>query len=58
MREREREAETLAEGEAGSPQGARCRTRSWIPGSGLEPKADSQPLSYPGIPESFVSLFF
>ena len=31
-REREREAETQAEGEAGSLQGARCRTRSQDPG--------------------------
>ena len=37
--EREREAET----EAGSPQGTRCGTRSRIPGSGPEPKADTQP---------------
>ena len=27
----EREAETQAEGEAGSMQGAQCRTRSWVP---------------------------
>ena len=25
-------------------------TRSWIPGSGPEPKADIQPLSHPGVP--------
>ena len=30
MRDREREAETEAEGEAGSTQGARCRTQSWV----------------------------
>ena len=29
MREREREADTQAEGEAGSMQGARCGTPSW-----------------------------
>ena len=40
-----RESETQAEGEAGSSQGARCRTRSWILGSCSEPKADAQPLS-------------
>ena len=32
MRDTEREAETQAEGEAGSMQGARCRTRSQDPG--------------------------
>ena len=43
-----REAETQAEGEAGSPQGARCGT----PRSCPEPKADAQPLSYPGAPQA------
>ena len=32
MRDTQREAETQAEGEAGSPQGAQCRTRSKDPG--------------------------
>ena len=32
MRDTERKAETQAEGKAGSPQEARCRTRSWDPG--------------------------
>ena len=50
MREREREAETQAKGEAGSMKGARCGTRSWIPGSHPETKADAQPLSHPGVP--------
>ena len=50
---REREAETQAEGEAGSPQGAQCGTRSQTPGSRPEPKADAQPLSHPGILLSF-----
>ena len=45
----EREVETQAEGEAGSTQEARHRTRSQIPGSWLEPKADAQPLSHPGV---------
>ena len=45
----ETEAETQAEWE-GSPQEAQCRTQSQTPGSYLEPKADTQPLSYPGIP--------
>ena len=39
MRDTEREAETLAEGEAGSMQGARWGTRSQDPGSRPEPKA-------------------
>ena len=54
-REREREAETQAEGEEGSSQGARCGTRSQIPGSHPELKVDAQPLSHPGIP---LLLFF
>ena len=57
IHERQREAETQAEGEAGSMQGARCGTRSWIPGSHPEPKADTQPLSHPGIPKDFIYLF-
>ena len=57
--EREREAETQAEGESGSMQGTWRGTRSQIPGSCPEPKADTQPLSYPGIPFlCFFCLFF
>ena len=48
--EKEREAETQAEGEAGSMQGAGCRTQSWILGSGPQPKAAAQLLSHLGIP--------
>ena len=51
-RHRLRETEIQAEGEAGSSQGARCRTRSRIPGSQSEMKADAQLLSHPGIPLS------
>ena len=43
---REREAETQAEGEAGSLQGARCGTRSRILGLRPGPKA------VPGVPAS------
>ena len=46
-------AETQAEGEAGSMQGAQCEVQSWIPGSYREPKADAQPLSHSGIPVNF-----
>ena len=42
----EREAETQAEGEAGSPAGLDPRT----PGSRPEPKAGAPPLSPPGAP--------
>ena len=49
MRDREREAETQAEGEVGFPN---PRT----PGSQLEPKADTQPLSHPGIPRKWIVL--
>ena len=49
--EREREAETQAEGEAGSMQGARCRTRSWV--SRITPWAEGSAklLSHPGCPK-------
>ena len=56
-RDTHREAETQAEGEAGSMQGAECRTRSQIPGSCPEPKADAQPLSHPGIPENDLNIY-
>ena len=49
MRDTEREAETQAEGEAGSMQGVRYGTRSQ--NSGI-PLADAQPLSHPGIPQA------
>ena len=52
--DREREAETQAEGEAGSPREARCGTQFWILGSGPEPKADTQLLSHPGIPIMYL----
>ena len=45
------EAETQAEGEAGSLQGIQCGTRSQILGSRPEPKADAQKLSHPGAPK-------
>ena len=41
MRDTEKEAETKAEGEAGSLQGARRGTRSQDSGSYPEPKADA-----------------
>ena len=50
MTDTERERGAEAEGEAGSMQGARCRTPSGTPGSHLEQKADAQPLSHPGVP--------
>ena len=50
MRDTEREAETPAEGEAGSMQGAQCGTRSQDLGSRPERKAGAKPLSHPGIP--------
>ena len=45
---REREAETQAEGEAGSTQGAQCETPSQV--SRMRPWAEggAKPLSYPG----------
>ena len=56
MKNTEKEAETQAEGESGSPWGARCGTpSSGTLGSHPEPKADAQPLNHPGIP---VTGFF
>ena len=52
MRHTEREAETQAEGEAGSPTGS--LVWDFIPGPrnhDLEPKAGAQPLSHPGAPK-------
>ena len=46
IHERHREAETQAEGQAGSLQGAPCGTRSQSPGSRPELKADAQLLSH------------
>ena len=46
----------LAEGEAGSRQGAHCGTRSQISGSRPEPKEDAQPLSHPGVPNPGLDL--
>ena len=50
MRDTEREAETQAEGEAGSMQGARCGT--WSRVSGIMPWAEgyTKPLSHQGCP--------
>ena len=48
MRDTQKEEE--AEGEAGSLLGARCGIRPQDPGSGSEPKADTQSLSPPGTP--------
>ena len=53
---RDIEAETQAEGEAGSLQGARCGTGSWIMGSRPEPKGGAQPLSHPGVPQGNMFL--
>ena len=50
MRDTGREAETQAEGEAGSMRGVRCGTQSGDPGSRPELKADAQPLSPPSVP--------
>ena len=63
--QREREAESQAEGEAGPMQGARCGTRSWV--SRITPRAagGAKPLRHWGCPHFvffnlifFVSIFF
>ena len=50
MKDTEREAETQAEGEAGSTQGARCGTQSQV--SRITPWAEggAKPLSHQGCP--------
>ena len=48
MRDTQREAETQAEGEAGSLRGAQCGTQSWGPG---DHDPDAQLLSHPGAPK-------
>ena len=57
----EREAETQAEGEVGSLQGALLEMDPRTPGSRPEQKADAQPQSHPGIPinmKFYVMLTF
>ena len=51
----QREAETQAEGGAGSMRGARCGTQSPTPGSQPKLKADAQPLS-PQAPQDTLFL--
>ena len=58
MRDTQREAETQAEGETGSPQEARCGTLSLELGSHPEPKADAQPPSHQGAPIFYFIKFF
>ena len=55
--EREREAETQAEGEAGSMQGAQRGTGSWV--SRVRPRAEgsTKPLSHPGCPNQVLLVF-
>ena len=48
--DREREAETQAEGEAGSMPGAQRGTRPWDSRITPWPKAGAKLLSHPGIP--------
>ena len=50
MRDTEREAETQAEGEAGSLQGAPRGTQSRDPGVMPWAKGGVKPLSHPGCP--------
>ena len=51
MRDTETKAETQAEGEAGTREEPVAGLDSRILGSQLEPKADSQPLNHPGVPQ-------
>ena len=51
MRNTEKEAETQAEGKAGSSKKPDVGLNPRNLGSRPEPKADAQPLSHPGISE-------
>ena len=50
MKDTQREAETQAEGEAGSTQEAQCGTRSWVPRIRPWAEGDAKPLSHPDCP--------
>ena len=54
MRDTQREAETQAEGEAGSCKGPDVGLNPGNPGSGPDPKADAQPLGPPGVPKNRI----
>ena len=46
------------QGEAGSMQEPDARLDSGTPGSRPKPKADTQPLSHPGVPQSILQIKF
>ena len=48
--DREREAETKSEGEAGFMQGARCGTQSWVSRITAWAEGGAKLLSHPGCP--------
>ena len=56
MRERGREVETQAEGEAGSCREPDAGLALGIPGSRPRPKAGAEPLSHPEIPQ--LKIFY
>ena len=58
MAQREREAETQAEGEQALCKEPDVELDPKTPGSPPEPKADAQPLSHSGVPELFHLFFF
>ena len=57
MKDTQREAETQAEEEAGSPQGAQLGLDLRTLGSRPKPKADAQPLSHPSVPTANLLSF-
>ena len=56
MTEREREAETQIEREAGSLEEPDAGLDPRTPGSHPELKADVQPLSHPGVPDFLMLI--
>ena len=57
MRDTQREAETQAEGEGGSPQGAQCGTRSQDPGTMPRAKGRCSTTEPPWCPSKYKSCF-
>ena len=56
--QREREAETQAEGEAGPMQGARRGTRSQVSRMVPQAKGSAKKLSHPGCPSAVLLMSF
>ena len=56
MRQKRERGRDTGRGRSRLPAGSLMQDGSRTPGSCPEPKADAQPLSYPGIPESKIFI--